>query len=184
LDKGYELYCLVDKVSTTHGPCVLTATVRIVPASFRGLNLTLVRQLGGAGLWLLVTLRRIVEATEVPEAAAEPAAVSGPEWPLPQQHGVRLSGVGFACGPFAEPVIRDLDLAVRSRRESASWSPWPGPSSLRRGWSSSTRRPATSIPTLKHRSSRRSLVVKAYGPVVRRCSSSRSILIVSKAIRR
>lgn len=74
--------------------------------------LTLVRQLGGPGLWLLVTLRRLVEATEVPQTAAEPAAPFGSQWPLPERHGVRLSGVGFAYGPFAEPVIRDLDLVI------------------------------------------------------------------------
>jgi ATP-binding cassette subfamily C protein len=71
---------------------------------------TLVRQLGGAGLWLLVTLRRLVEATETPmtEAAAAPAL----EWPLPDRHGVRLNDVSFAYGPFAEPVIRGFDLTV------------------------------------------------------------------------
>jgi ABC-type multidrug transport system fused ATPase/permease subunit len=73
---------------------------------------TLVRQLGGAGLWLLVTLRRIVEATDVPGAAAATTAASRPEWPLPQHHGLRLSDVTFAYGPFAEPVIRGLDLVV------------------------------------------------------------------------
>jgi len=70
---------------------------------------TLVRQLGGAGLWLLVTLRRILEATEVADAPAAPPA---PRWQLPRRHGVRLNGVSFAYGPFAEPVIRDLELAI------------------------------------------------------------------------
>lgn len=73
--------------------------------------LTLVRQLGGPGLWLLVTLRRLLEATEGAPAAPA-AAAPGSQWPRPQHHGVRLSGVGFAYGPFAEPVIRDLDLVV------------------------------------------------------------------------
>jgi ABC-type multidrug transport system fused ATPase/permease subunit len=70
---------------------------------------TLVRQLGGAGLWLLVTLQRIVEATEV---AGPATAAAAPRWRLPDRHGVRLSGVSFAYGPFAEPVIRDLDLTI------------------------------------------------------------------------
>ncbi len=72
---------------------------------------TLVRQLGGAGLWLVVTLRRLLEATAAPAADAA-RAVRPREWPLPQRHGVRLSGVTFAYGSFAEPVIRALDLVV------------------------------------------------------------------------
>jgi ABC-type multidrug transport system fused ATPase/permease subunit len=73
---------------------------------------TLIRQLGGAGLWLLVTLRRILEATEPSDAARAPAAPPL-EWPLRERPGVRLSDVSFAYGPFAEPVIRGFDLVVR-----------------------------------------------------------------------
>jgi ATP-binding cassette subfamily C protein len=72
---------------------------------------TLVRQLGGAGLWLIVTLTRIVESTEVPEApATKDRAEAG--WPMRAQRAVRLTDVTFAYGPFAEPVIRGLDLHV------------------------------------------------------------------------
>jgi ABC-type multidrug transport system fused ATPase/permease subunit len=74
--------------------------------------LTLVRQLGGPGLWLLVTLRRLVETAGLPHPPLEPAAPTGARWPLPQRHGLRLAGVTFAYGPFAEPVIRDLDLVI------------------------------------------------------------------------
>jgi ABC-type multidrug transport system fused ATPase/permease subunit len=81
--------------------------------------LTLVRELGSTGLWLIVTLRRIVEAADVPATAEE----SGQEWPLPQQHGVRLNGVAFAYGPFAEPVIRDLDLAIPEEEHLAVVGP-------------------------------------------------------------
>jgi ATP-binding cassette subfamily C protein len=72
----------------------------------------LVRQLGGSGLWLVVTLRRIVEGAEI--QGADAVTEDGPrlEWPLPEKHGVRLSDVSFAYGPFAEPVIRGLDLVV------------------------------------------------------------------------
>jgi ATP-binding cassette subfamily C protein len=73
---------------------------------------TLVRQLGGAGLWLTVTLTRILEAADVPAtpSAAEPAAELG--WRLRPQHAVRLQAVTFAYGPFAQPVIAGLDLEI------------------------------------------------------------------------
>jgi ABC-type multidrug transport system fused ATPase/permease subunit len=69
---------------------------------------TFVDGVSGPGLWLVVTLRRIVEAS---------GSVAGPddspgEWRWPPHHGVLLSGVTFAYGPFAEPVIADLDLSV------------------------------------------------------------------------
>jgi ABC-type multidrug transport system fused ATPase/permease subunit len=92
-------------------PGVLLGAMTYVIQGVQPALLTLVRELGATGLWLVVALRRIVEAADVPEAT-EADAASGPKWPVPQQHGVRLSGVGFAYGPFAEPVIRDLDLVV------------------------------------------------------------------------
>jgi len=70
---------------------------------------TFVDGISGPGLWLVVTLRRISEASR---AAAGPDEASPEAWLWPPHHGVRLSGVTFAYGPFAEPVIRDLDLAV------------------------------------------------------------------------
>jgi ABC-type multidrug transport system fused ATPase/permease subunit len=93
-------------------PGVVLGAMTYVIQGVQPALLTLVRELGATGLWLVVALRRIVEAADVPEPAAEAAAASGPEWPLPQRHGVRLRGVSFAYGPFAEPVIRDLDLVV------------------------------------------------------------------------
>jgi ABC-type multidrug transport system fused ATPase/permease subunit len=89
-------------------PGVVLGAMTYVIQGVQPALLTLVRELGATGLWLVVALRRIVEAADVPEPAAE----AGPEWPLPLQHGVRLRGVSFAYGPFAEPVIRDLDLVV------------------------------------------------------------------------
>jgi ABC-type multidrug transport system fused ATPase/permease subunit len=89
-------------------PGVVLGAMTYVIQGVQPALLTLVRELGATGLWLVVALRRIVEAADLPE----PAAVPGSEWPVPQGHGVRLRGVTFAYGPFAEPVIRDLDLVV------------------------------------------------------------------------
>lgn len=72
---------------------------------------TFVDAISGPGLWLTVTLRRIAEASRGPLTDADPAA-AGERSPVPPHHGVRLSGVTFAYSSFAEPVIRDLDLAV------------------------------------------------------------------------
>jgi ABC-type multidrug transport system fused ATPase/permease subunit len=69
---------------------------------------TFVDGISGPGLWLMVTLKRIVESSTDERADADRAASSL----QPPHHGVRLDGVTFAYGPFAEPVIRDLDLAV------------------------------------------------------------------------
>jgi ABC-type multidrug transport system fused ATPase/permease subunit len=72
---------------------------------------TFVDGISGPGLWLMVTLRRIAEASQDQRAAAD-GGTAAPEQQEPPHHGVRLSGVTFAYGTFAEPVIRELDLAV------------------------------------------------------------------------
>jgi ATP-binding cassette subfamily C protein len=72
---------------------------------------TFVDGISGPGLWLVVTLRRIVETSDDRAAEADQEAAP-PAWLPPRHHGVRLSGVTFAYGSFAEPVICDLDLAV------------------------------------------------------------------------
>jgi ABC-type multidrug transport system fused ATPase/permease subunit len=69
---------------------------------------TFVDGVSGPGLWLVVTLRRIVEAS----GAVARREDSRGEWRWPPHHGVLLSGVTFAYGSFAEPVIADLDLSV------------------------------------------------------------------------
>jgi ABC-type multidrug transport system fused ATPase/permease subunit len=71
---------------------------------------TFVSGISGPGLRLLVTLRRIVETSHEPSVADPQAAP--PAWLSPGDHGVRLSGVRFAYGPFAQPVICDLDLSI------------------------------------------------------------------------
>jgi ATP-binding cassette subfamily C protein len=66
--------------------------------------------ISGPGLWLMVTLRRIVEVSGTGEPSPQPGDRQGSQ---PRDHGVRFSGVTFAYGPFSEPIVRDLDLSVR-----------------------------------------------------------------------
>lgn len=95
---------------------------------------TLINGLGGPGLWLMVTLRRIVTAAETaPSEASGPAGEAVPDGRVgagapatmagtgangrasgraERGHAVHLAGVTFAYGPHAQPVIRDLDLIV------------------------------------------------------------------------
>jgi ATP-binding cassette subfamily C protein len=72
---------------------------------------SLVRGLGGSGLWLLVTLRRLTEAAEVPAAERAPGWYAGPAH-HPGGPVLELAGVTFAHGAHAEPVLRHFDLVV------------------------------------------------------------------------
>ena len=65
---------------------------------------TLVRELGGAGLWLFVTLDRLVEATA--DEGPAPARAGR----VPASADLCLRGVTFRYGASPEPVISDLDL--------------------------------------------------------------------------
>lgn len=59
---------------------------------------------GGSGLRFVITLGRVLTATEQPPATIADAAPDG--------HEVRLRQVTFAYGPHAEPVVDRLDLTV------------------------------------------------------------------------
>jgi ATP-binding cassette subfamily C protein len=79
---------------------------------------TLIRTVGGTGLWLLVTLGRITEAAQLP-ATAHPTTTTSrrPEQPprpapCPSDHALELRDVTFSYGRHAEPVIRNLDLRL------------------------------------------------------------------------
>ena len=72
---------------------------------------TLVRGLGGTGLWLLVTLHRIVEATELP-ATAGAGPRNGRPAPASARRDVRFDKVTFRYGSSAEPVVRGLHFVV------------------------------------------------------------------------
>jgi ATP-binding cassette, subfamily B, bacterial RamB/AmfA len=71
---------------------------------------TLIRGLGNTGLWLFVTLARIVEETEAPAdaRAGRPLPAADPRGPP----DVVLHGVTFGYGRAVEPVIGDLDLVI------------------------------------------------------------------------
>jgi ATP-binding cassette, subfamily C, bacterial len=97
----------------------------------------LTRGLGGSGVRLAITLQRIVEASEMPEAGrtpvslpragaaarwaaaagsdTQPVAARPPLWPgaaAGDRCQVSLRRVSFAYGPYAEPVLQALDLDV------------------------------------------------------------------------
>jgi len=67
---------------------------------------TLIAGLGGSGLRFVVTLGRILDASEPPDAPAPRAhrPATG--------HDLTMRGLTFAYGPHAEPVVSDLDLRV------------------------------------------------------------------------
>ncbi|HEU4422737.1 MAG TPA: ABC transporter ATP-binding protein, partial [Pilimelia sp.] len=65
----------------------------------------LITGLGGSGLRFVVTLGRILDASEPP---VEPVRART----IPGGHDLVLRGVSFAYGPHAEPVLRGLDLTV------------------------------------------------------------------------
>ncbi len=75
---------------------------------------TLVRTVGGTGLWLLVTLDRITAAAEPPTGAAlAPESLHQVSSPARSPGGVlQLRDVTFGYGRHAEPVIRNLDLVL------------------------------------------------------------------------
>lgn len=70
---------------------------------------TLVRGLGNTGLWLFVTLARIVEETEAPH---KPAAAPAPAIEAPRGYEVGLSDVTFGYGRADTPVIDRLGLTI------------------------------------------------------------------------
>lgn len=70
---------------------------------------TLVRGLGNTGLWLVVALRRIVDATE---SSVVTDGREGTVVAEPGRHDLRLRAVTFGYGRSAEPVIDRLDLVV------------------------------------------------------------------------
>lgn len=79
---------------------------------------TLIRTVGGTGLWFLVTLARIAEAAQ-PPATAHPSTPTSPQTqqvprlaPCSSDHALVLRDVTFSYGRHAEPVIRDLDLLL------------------------------------------------------------------------
>lgn len=111
---------LLDNGATTGA--MLGALTYVLRGVYPALQI-LVSELGDTGLWLFVTLGRIVEAIEEPEQHRPSEAGAPPDDLVPPpetlalnghdgRHDVRLRGVTFRYGPWAEPVIRDLDLVI------------------------------------------------------------------------
>ena len=72
--------------------------------------------LGSGGIRFVVTLGRILEASETP-------TIPGPRAAAPVGYGLTLGGVTFAYGPHAEPVLLDLDLTIAERDHVAVVGP-------------------------------------------------------------
>jgi ATP-binding cassette, subfamily B, bacterial RamB/AmfA len=79
---------------------------------------TLIRTVGGTGLWLLVTLDRITEAAEspaIPHTTAPASRLTG-QPPRPESssfgHALELRDISFSYGRHAQPVIHNLDLLL------------------------------------------------------------------------
>lgn len=70
---------------------------------------TLVHGLSGPGLWLMVTLRRVVTSMDTAEEAAERDSETGPVGP---DRTLRVSSASFAYSEWAAPVVDRLDLTV------------------------------------------------------------------------
>src|SRR5207237_980675 len=68
---------------------------------------TLIRGLANTGLWLMVTLRRIIQT-----AATEESAQPRVEGLAAAKSGISLSNVSFAYGPHAMPVIHAADMRI------------------------------------------------------------------------
>jgi ATP-binding cassette subfamily C protein len=74
---------------------------------------TLVRGLGGNGLWLLVTMERVVEAAATPVGdEAVPSRLAHPRLTLLEPGQLALRDVMFRYGPYADPVLDTLTLDV------------------------------------------------------------------------
>ncbi|HVF77583.1 MAG TPA: ABC transporter ATP-binding protein [Solirubrobacteraceae bacterium] len=68
-----------------------------------------VNAVSGPGLWLMVTLRRIVESSRVRGRAAEDHDAPPTH---PPHHSVEFNAVTFAYGPCSEPILRDFDFSI------------------------------------------------------------------------
>ncbi len=110
---------LLDRGTTTGA---LLGALTYVLAGVQPALQAAVRELGGSGLWLVVSLGRIVEGTDLVGSDLErttlgqqrsPATTGeGPAQDGPRRSDVRLDGVTFRYGSGAEPVLADLDLVV------------------------------------------------------------------------
>jgi ATP-binding cassette subfamily C protein len=79
---------------------------------------TLIRTLGGPGLWLVVSLSRITDAAQLPATTSTTAPTPPPPIQLPQpaprssEHALELRNITFSYSKQAEPVIHNLNLRL------------------------------------------------------------------------
>lgn len=106
-----------------HGstPGVILGALTYVSQGLQPALETLVRGVGGPGLWLLVTLRRILDTTRPPPHPGVPADPPAPDGDRPAD--LSLRGVSFAYGAAAAPVVQDLDLTIRDGEHLAIVGP-------------------------------------------------------------
>lgn len=91
------------------GPGVIIGALAYITQSLTPAFHGLVEGLGVSGVRLMVSMNRILEATE---PAPETRSHSPSTRVAAGAPGVEVRGVTFAYGPHAEPVIADLDLEV------------------------------------------------------------------------
>lgn len=99
----------------THGstPGVILGALTYVYQVLHPALESLVRGIGGPGLWLVVTLRRILATTQLPPTAqTRPERAGQALATLGTPGELRLRGVTFAYGAAAAPVVHDLDLSI------------------------------------------------------------------------
>jgi len=101
---------LLDQGATTG---VLLGAATYVLQGLQPALQTLVDGLSGPGLWLMVTLRRIVETGGAGEESSDGASTAaGTDGDSAGGYDVALSGITFGYGASAAPVVRDLDLTI------------------------------------------------------------------------
>lgn len=94
---------------------VLVGAATYILAGLQPALQTLVHGLSGPGLWLIVTLRRVVDTMETPPmAAAEAGRASAHPSAVEQPSGqaLQVASVTFAYSDWAVPVVAALNLTV------------------------------------------------------------------------
>ena len=102
-----------------HGiaPARIIGAIAYISGSLRGALSTLSQGVGAGLVRLLVTLDRILEASTMPTTpAVDSVSVHRPGTHGGQDVGgnLRLRGVTFGYGRYAEPIIRDLSIDIAS----------------------------------------------------------------------
>jgi ABC-type multidrug transport system fused ATPase/permease subunit len=97
-------------VSQGATPGIILGALTYVVAGVQPALQTLVNSIGNTGLWLVVTLRWILNTGRLPESAV--ARLERARESETDGHTLELSNVTFGYGRHADPVIQGLDLVV------------------------------------------------------------------------